>query len=417
MTILAYDSAGSVRTFDEYGRLRIETTPISKSNICEYLGSEIPGYEELGLDPGRKYALLRDPVELERAADTFNSLPVLDNHTPTSADDHPREVTVGATMDNAHFEAPYLKVGMVIFDGPMIERIKNGSQRELSCGYAYEADMTPGTYEGQPYDGRMVNIRGNHVALVEKGRAGPDVLVNDSAENKENKMDMNKKQVCDEDGLEPVIEALRPFMGDLSDDAIRAKASALIDEGNRETDKPGGEDDDETEQQDDRLTKMEEFMRQEGFTPAQASKCREMCARMLSGEAHDEGDDNSGVPSEADKPAEDEENDREDEKRKEMAVDAAIQKALAADRALRRSTDEARNLVRPLVGDVHGMDSAAQVYRYALQHSGMALDSIRGVNEAGLKALVASKLADVLPARRPMALDSATKGYKAPRKL
>lgn len=419
MTILAYDSAGSVRTFDEYGRLRIETTPISKSNICEYLGSEIPGYEELGLDPGRKYALLRDPVELERAADTFNSLPVLDNHTPTSADDHPREVTVGATMDNAHFEAPYLKAGMVIFDGPMIERIKNGSQRELSCGYAYEADMTPGTYEGQPYDGRMVNIRGNHVALVEKGRAGPDVLVNDSAENKENKMDMNKKQVCDEDGLEPVIEALRPFMGDLSDDAIRAKASALIDKGNRETDKPGGEDDDETEQQDDRLTKMEEFMRQEGFTPAQASKCREMCAEMLKdGGAEDDGeevtDPNSGTPPNDDAEDEDEE---EKERKREMATDAAIRKALAADRAMRRATEDARNLVRPLVGEVHGMDSAAQVYRYALQHSGMALDSIRGVNEAGLKALVASKLADVMPARRPMALDSATKGYKAPRKL
>lgn len=271
--------------------------------------------------------------------------------------------------------------------------------------------MTPGTYEGQPYDGRMTNIRGNHVALVEKGRAGPDVLVYDTA-SKENSVEPKN-----ENGLEPVIEALRPFMGDLSDDAIRAKASELIAAGNKETDKPGPANDDETPLEDDRLTKMEAYMREEGFTPEEATKCREMCARMLSGEAHDEGDDNYGIPSEADKPVEDEENERDDEKRKEMAVDAAIQKALAADRALRRSTDEARNLVRPLVGDVHGMDSAAQVYRYALQHSGMAMDSIRGVNEAGLKALVASKLADVMPALRPMALDSATKGYKAPRKL
>lgn len=418
MTLLAYDRTGSVRTFDDNGRLRVERTPISKANICIYQGREIPDHIRLGLKPDQPYRLLRDPEELEKAADTFNSLPVLENHVPTSANAHPRELTVGATMDNARFEAPYLTVGMVIFDGPAIQRIQSGTQRELSCGYAYDADMTPGTYEGQPYDGRMVNIRGNHVALVVKGRAGPDVLVNDSAINKEDKMDMNNKTACDEDGLEPVIEALRPFMGDLSDDAIRAKASALIDEGNRETDKPGpgGEDEDETEKQNERLTKMEEFMRQEGFTSAQASKCREMCAEMLKGGgAQDDDpvtDPNSGVPSEA----EDEDDKEEKERRQDMATDAAInariQKALATDRALRRDADDARRLVRPLVGDVHGMDSAAEVYRYALRQSGMAMDGIRGVNEAGLKALVTAQLRSAHAAYEPvMAADSAAESF------
>lgn len=220
-------------------------------------------------------------------------------------------------------------------------------------------------------------------------------------------MDMNKKPVCDEDGLEPVIEALRPFMGDLSDDAIRAKASALISEGNRETDKSGGEDEDETGQQDDRLTKMEEFMRQEGFTSAQASKCREMCAEMLKGGgAEDDGEpvtaQNSGTPSEA-------EDEEEKERKREMAQDAAIRKALAEDRALRRAADDARRLVRPLVGEVHGMDSAAEIYRYALRQGGMAMDSIRGVNEAGLKALVNARLDALRPSYdRPLAQDSAS---------
>ncbi|MCX5614431.1 DUF2213 domain-containing protein [Bombella saccharophila] len=419
MTILAYDRSGSVRSFDDNGRLRVERTPISKANICEYLGREIPDHARLGLNPDQMYRLLRDPKELEKAADTFNSLPVLEDHTPTSADAHPRELTVGATMDNARFEAPYLMVGMVIFDGPTIQRIQSGEQRELSCGYNYEADMTPGQYEGKPYDGRMINIRGNHVALVEKGRAGPDVLVNDSAITKENKMDMNNKAARDEDGLEPVIEALRPFMGDLSDDAIRAKAAALIDEGDRETDKPGGEDDDETGQQDDRLTKMEEFMRQEGFTPAQASKCREMCAEMLKGGgAEDDGEEVTGPNSGAQSEAEDEDDEEEKERRRGMATDAAIRKALAADRAMRRATEDARNLVRPLVGEVYGMDSAAQVYRYALRQSGMAMDSVKGVNEAGLKALVNAQLRSIRANYETvMAADSAALPYKAPRKL
>jgi hypothetical protein len=40
--------------------------------------------------------------------------------------------------------------------------------------------MQPGVYMGQRYDGVMTNIRANHVALVEAGRAGSDVVVMDS---------------------------------------------------------------------------------------------------------------------------------------------------------------------------------------------------------------------------------------------
>lgn len=429
MTLLAYDRAGSVRTFDEDGRLRVERTPISKANICEYAGAEIPDSVALGLDPEKHYRLLRDPNELEKAADTFNSLPVLEDHTPTSAAAHPRELTVGSTMDNARFEAPYLTIGMVIFDGAMIQRIQSGEQREISCGYKYTADMTPGSYEGKPYDGRMTNIRGNHIALVEQGRAGSDVMVNDSAQGIKTVDPKDNKQACDdEQGLMQVVEALRPFMGDLSDDAIRAKAADLIAKGDDETDKPGsgGEDeddaplprrdeaeDDETEKQDDRLTKMEDFMRQEGFTPAQASKCREMCAEMLKGGAAEDEDEtapNSGAP---DKPAEDE----DEEEKREQAMDSKIQAALAADRALRRDAEAARQLVRPLVGEVHGMDSASQVYRYALTHSGLAFDSLRGVNAAGLRALVNTQLRALRPAPQPMATDSADVPFSIPRQL
>ena len=39
--------------------------------------------------------------------------------------------------------------------------------------------MTPGDYQGEPYDGLMRDIVGNHVALVREGRAGADVVVGD----------------------------------------------------------------------------------------------------------------------------------------------------------------------------------------------------------------------------------------------
>lgn len=176
---LAFDRA-SVRTIDQDGRLHVEMANISKANVCGYLGSEIPGAEELGLDPRRIYQLLRDPKELEAAASTFNNIPVLSQHVPVSVDDHKPGLVVGSTGTDAEFRAPYLRNSLVFWTADAIEGIESGEQRELSCAYRYVADMTPGTYQGTPYDGVMRQLRGNHVALVATGRAGPDVVVGDS---------------------------------------------------------------------------------------------------------------------------------------------------------------------------------------------------------------------------------------------
>lgn len=176
---LAFDRA-SVRTYDQDGRLRVEMTNISKATVNPYLGSEIPDGDRLGLDPKRVYQLLRDPEELAKAAETFNGVPLLDTHIPSTAWDHPKGKVVGTTGTDAVFEAPYLKNSLIVWTQDAIQGIESGEQRELSCGYRYRADMTPGTYDGVQYDGVMRDIRGNHVALVAAGRAGPDVVVGDS---------------------------------------------------------------------------------------------------------------------------------------------------------------------------------------------------------------------------------------------
>jgi len=191
---LAYDKS-SARFKDADGRLHLLSTHISKACVSDYLGSEIPSYKELGLQPDKIYKLLRDPVELEKAASTFNGLPVLYVHKPTNAAMHiqqTQDLVVGATGTNAVFNAPYLDNALVIWPQEAIDGIEDDSQRELSCGYYYRPDMTPGVYEGVKYDGVMRDMVGNHVALVEEGRAGPDVLVGDSAINVKEENDMTK---------------------------------------------------------------------------------------------------------------------------------------------------------------------------------------------------------------------------------
>ena len=81
---------------------------------------------------------------------------------------------------NPRFEDPYLKAELAVWDAEAIEGIEDDSNRELSAGYRYRADMTPGSVNGEPYDGVMRDIMANHQALVPEGRAGPDVIVGDS---------------------------------------------------------------------------------------------------------------------------------------------------------------------------------------------------------------------------------------------
>jgi uncharacterized protein len=169
----------SVRLFDSDGHLHVEDTNISKATVNPYFGREIPDYERLGLDANKTYRMLRHPAELTKAAATFDGKPLLLHHKPVNALDHAFDVVAGSVTD-VRFEPPYLKAKLHIWPREAIDAIESKRKKELSCGYKYRPDMTPGTYDGMPYDGVMRDIVGNHVALVKEGRAGPDVMVGDS---------------------------------------------------------------------------------------------------------------------------------------------------------------------------------------------------------------------------------------------
>ena len=221
---LAFDR-GSVRTYDVDGRMRVEMTNISKANICGYLGGEIPDWESLGLEEKRMYQLLRDPEELEKAAPTFNGIPLLNTHVPSMAWDHPKGKVVGTTGTDARFKAPYLQNSLVVWTQDAIQGIESGEQKELSCGYRYRADMTPGIYKGEKYDGIMRDIVGNHIATVIRGRAGPDCVVGDSEISLTKGKSMNKKVLSRKAMLAKgaLIAALKPIMaGDAKLDSINS---------------------------------------------------------------------------------------------------------------------------------------------------------------------------------------------------
>lgn len=419
---LAFDRS-SVRTFDEDGRMHVALTHISKANVCPYKGSEIPDAEELGLDLDKVYQLLRDPKELEKAAPTFNNLPLLNDHVAVSAYDHKPEMTVGSTGTDAVFNAPYLDNSLVIWAADAIAGIESGDQKELSCAYRYRADMTPGTYEGTPYDGVMRDIRGNHVALVPAGRAGPDVVVGDSklkevssmkkkplsskamlvkgalmaylpgklATDAKPNLDMLLAHVAADNWrqFKPTIAAaLKPM---LAKDADLDGFHKLLDS----MDQPGKSDHDLSKDDEGKINGVaedDEYGAHEPILSLLRGKVSDellaKIAQMLQEEEKNEmeqpamDDDNPQAAKSTQSPQQralaTEKQDQPAMDRK--AFDAAIE--AAAKNAEKKAIDrmnkiaEAKAEVRPYVGEVLGMDSAKAVYKYALETLGVNVDGV-----------------------------------------
>lgn len=181
MVKLAFDRDTSQgQRVDGFERLHVKRAPISKAGVNPYYGREIPKGQELGLDPAKVYRLLRDPDEIRKGASTSHNVPLLDKHVPHSADEHDGDITVGTVGSEAEYEHPYLYNSLAVWSRDGRDHVDSKSQKELSSAYGYDADMTPGTYEGEPYDGVMRNMKWNHVCLVKKGRAGSDVALDEA---------------------------------------------------------------------------------------------------------------------------------------------------------------------------------------------------------------------------------------------
>lgn len=216
----------SMRHIDEFGRLHVAASNITKAVVNPYRGAEIPDGDKLNLEPDRIYFLLRDPAELLIAAPTLNNCPLLDRHIAQLAEAPQKEFIVGALGTDAAFADPYLRNSLIVWDQAAIDGIETKEQCELSASYSYVADMTPGMFQGVKYDGIMRNIKFNHVALVEVGRAGPDVLVGDSKLLEVPKMNGRKKQSAI---AIAIVGALRANLaGKLAQDAKLPDLAAIV---------------------------------------------------------------------------------------------------------------------------------------------------------------------------------------------
>jgi hypothetical protein len=151
--------------------------PICRSGKQVYRGSEV------GLDNDDPITVNRPRTEVCSPAciSSFESKPITDDHPPRFLDPgnaqlfqkgHTRNVRPGPPLEDGSIP---LLADLVITDSTLIEKILRGDKRELSAGYATEYVVSD---DGQTLT--QTQIRANHVACVNAGRAGSAIRILDS---------------------------------------------------------------------------------------------------------------------------------------------------------------------------------------------------------------------------------------------
>jgi hypothetical protein len=90
-----------------------------------------------------------------------------------------KDLAVGNTGGRVVRDGDFVALDLALMDQAAIEAVQSG-KRQLSVGYSCTLDFTAGTTPaGEAYDAVQRNIRGNHLALVDVARAGPECRIGD----------------------------------------------------------------------------------------------------------------------------------------------------------------------------------------------------------------------------------------------
>lgn len=128
-----------------------------------------------------------------KSLSSFANKVVTDNHPPVLVDSkNSKEYSVGFAGPEVTQDGDFAKTILHITDADAIAKIESGKV-ELSNGYTADIDWTPGvTPDGEQYDAVQRNIKGNHIAIVERGRAGADCRLADNLPTQGDKVIMAK---------------------------------------------------------------------------------------------------------------------------------------------------------------------------------------------------------------------------------
>lgn len=254
----AAKDAMDFREYDTNGWFEVKDNPLSRVGVYPYSGASIGDPEA---DPGKLYNVFRPPEELgsPECLQSFRLLPWIDDHVMLGKEEDglmpaERKGIQGVTGEQQSFDGETLFSNIKVMSEAMANSIETG-KTELSCGYRCRYERAPGVYDGQAYEYVQRDIRGNHLALVDSGRMGPEVAVLDQsietkefpmAEKAENEDAGEAKGMTLEEAhaalatIMPVIEKMKALVGG-EGDPPEAVGDAAKDEDEKKEDAKDGD--------------------------------------------------------------------------------------------------------------------------------------------------------------------------------
>lgn len=130
-------------------------------------------------EDGKPFIEYRPPEEVfsPEALASFQNVPLTLDHPAEALVDsaNVRKHIRGVVAQDVRRDGNRVRASLIVMDEELLDEMVSGRRRQLSCGYTVELDMTPGSNGSEKWDAVQRRPRGNHVAAVVAGRAGPEV--------------------------------------------------------------------------------------------------------------------------------------------------------------------------------------------------------------------------------------------------
>lgn len=167
--------SGTRRTADGY--LIAEAKSV-RTGIQLYSGDEV-GKPEMQVVRVYRPA---DQVFADASLQSFTHAPVTMNHPDEAVtSDNWKELAVGEVSTAAKKDGEWVHLPLILKDAAAISSVESG-KRELSAGYTCELVWGDGvTPDGQEFNATQTNIKINHLAIVDRARAGSQARIGDGA--------------------------------------------------------------------------------------------------------------------------------------------------------------------------------------------------------------------------------------------
>lgn len=159
------------------GYLKCDAVIVAKAGTLEY---EVRPDGKPGM---RTDFISADELGRADSIESLKMLPILNGHPRDLPKGFINSETVkgraiGHVGEVIKMDGDSLVASIIITDAGAVQDYKNG-KRGLSLGYLADLMVTPGTFGGRKYDFVQTNRRYNHLALVNRGRAGEDAKIPD----------------------------------------------------------------------------------------------------------------------------------------------------------------------------------------------------------------------------------------------